>query len=166
MTSIPKVRIFAPKNRHTALSKELLFASGSDDSSISCFPVAQDHTVHKYQLLRPSSLPFPPASGEPIIFLHGIGDEADTWRHVVPLVNAGSHRLVMFDQSGFGRSDKPDQADYSGKLPCSPRSAEIPPSEKTDQRTTFSDPLHASVLMPDKGGRSRARLCTRRFRCI
>lgn len=40
----------------------------------------------------------------PVILLHGLGDEADTWRHVLPLVSA-THRTIALDLPGFGRSD-------------------------------------------------------------
>jgi pimeloyl-ACP methyl ester carboxylesterase len=43
----------------------------------------------------------------PILFLHGLGDEADTWRHVLPFIT-GYYRCLAPDLPGFGRSDKPD----------------------------------------------------------
>ena len=50
------------------------------------------------------------AAGEeeyPVIMLiHGLGDEADTWRHIIePLSN--QWRVIAPDLPGFGRSDKP-----------------------------------------------------------
>jgi pimeloyl-ACP methyl ester carboxylesterase len=40
------------------------------------------------------------------LLIHGLGDEADTWRHVVePLAARG--RVIAPDLPGFGRSDKP-----------------------------------------------------------
>lgn len=42
----------------------------------------------------------------PLILIHGLGDEADTWRHVFsPL--AERRRVIALDLPGFGRSDKP-----------------------------------------------------------
>lgn len=42
-----------------------------------------------------------------LIMLHGLGDEADTWRHVfLPL--SEKYRVYALDLPGFGRSDKPD----------------------------------------------------------
>jgi pimeloyl-ACP methyl ester carboxylesterase len=49
------------------------------------------------------------ATGTPILFLHGLGDEADTWRHVLPSLAAGC-RCLAPDLPGFGRSDKPDRS--------------------------------------------------------
>jgi pimeloyl-ACP methyl ester carboxylesterase len=43
----------------------------------------------------------------PVVMIHGLGDEADTWRHIfLPL--AESYRVIALDLPGFGRSDKPD----------------------------------------------------------
>ena len=43
--------------------------------------------------------------GMPVLLLHGLGDEADTWRHVLPLL-ADRHRVIAPDLPGFGRSEK------------------------------------------------------------
>ncbi len=42
-----------------------------------------------------------------IIMLHGLGDEADTWRHVFLPLSEDYHTLAI-DLPGFGRSDQPD----------------------------------------------------------
>lgn len=47
----------------------------------------------------------------PLLLVHGLGDEADTWRHVLPAL-AVQRRVLAVDLPGFGRSDKPD-APYS-----------------------------------------------------
>jgi pimeloyl-ACP methyl ester carboxylesterase len=41
----------------------------------------------------------------PVVLLHGLGDEADTWRHVISSVSA-KHRVIAPDLPGFGRSEK------------------------------------------------------------
>lgn len=41
------------------------------------------------------------------LLIHGLGDEADTWRHLFPPLSA-RWRLLAPDLPGFGRSDKPD----------------------------------------------------------
>jgi len=41
----------------------------------------------------------------PVLLLHGLGDEADTWRRVLPLLSSG-HRVIAPDLPGFGRSEK------------------------------------------------------------
>ncbi len=45
----------------------------------------------------------------PILLIHGLGDEADTWRHLI-LPLAATHRVIALDLPGFGRSDKPNVA--------------------------------------------------------
>lgn len=45
-----------------------------------------------------------PAGGAPLVLVHGLGDEADSWRHVIgPL--AARRRVIALDLPGFGRSD-------------------------------------------------------------
>ncbi|MGI6741848.1 MAG: alpha/beta fold hydrolase [Brevefilum sp.] len=47
----------------------------------------------------------------PVVMIHGLGDEADTWRHVFAPI-AKHFRAIAIDLPGFGRSDKPDR-DYT-----------------------------------------------------
>ena len=42
--------------------------------------------------------------GQPIVFAHGFGCDQHMWRHVAPAFEA-SHRVVLFDHMGAGRSD-------------------------------------------------------------
>lgn len=44
-----------------------------------------------------------------IVLVHGLGDEADTWRHVI-LPLSREHRVVALDLPGFGRSGHPHRA--------------------------------------------------------
>jgi len=45
------------------------------------------------------------ASRKPTVALiHGLGDEADTWRHVFPLLAGAGYRVLAPDLPGFGRS--------------------------------------------------------------
>jgi pimeloyl-ACP methyl ester carboxylesterase len=39
-----------------------------------------------------------------VILLHGLGDEADTWRHVFPALTGAGYRVIAPDLPGFGRS--------------------------------------------------------------
>lgn len=45
----------------------------------------------------------------PLVMIHGLGDEADTWRHQIPLL-AEDHHVIALDLPGFGRSDHLKQA--------------------------------------------------------
>jgi pimeloyl-ACP methyl ester carboxylesterase len=49
------------------------------------------------------------AESPAMILIHGLGDEADSWRHVVEPLSA-RFRVVALDLPGFGRSDKPRRA--------------------------------------------------------
>ncbi len=48
-----------------------------------------------------------PASGRPVILLHGFPDFWYGWRHQVDALAARGLRLIMPDQRGYGGSDKP-----------------------------------------------------------
>jgi pimeloyl-ACP methyl ester carboxylesterase len=52
-----------------------------------------------------------------LLLIHGLGDEADSWRHVV-LPLAKSHRVIAIDLPGFGRSDHLTEP-YTTRLYCS-----------------------------------------------
>ena len=45
-----------------------------------------------------------PEAAPVFILVHGLGDEADTWRHVIPLLNDRGFRVLAVDLPGFGRS--------------------------------------------------------------
>jgi len=49
-----------------------------------------------------------PAGGQTILLVHGLGDEADTWRYLIPELSAG-YRVLAPDLPGFGRSSRPDR---------------------------------------------------------
>lgn len=46
---------------------------------------------------------------EPYLLVHGLGDESDTWRGVLPGL-AERYRVLALDLPGFGRSSKPRRA--------------------------------------------------------
>ncbi|MGB9593235.1 MAG: alpha/beta fold hydrolase, partial [Anaerolineae bacterium] len=50
-----------------------------------------------------------PAEAPPLVLIHGLGSEADTWRHVIPPL-VKQFRVIAVDLPGFGRSDKPRRA--------------------------------------------------------
>lgn len=50
-----------------------------------------------------------PTDSLPVILIHGLADEADTWRHLIsPL--ATYNRVIAPDLPGFGRSEKPKRS--------------------------------------------------------
>lgn len=50
-----------------------------------------------------------PHDETPVLLVHGLGDEADTWRHIFPAL-ARWRRVIALDLPGFGRSEKPRRA--------------------------------------------------------
>jgi len=64
-------------------------------------------TIFYYDSTPPNSDP-PNGGKEPVIVLiHGLGDEADSWRHLIPLLNSKGFRVLALDLPGFGRSAAP-----------------------------------------------------------
>lgn len=47
-----------------------------------------------------------PARGTTVLLVHGLGDEADSWRYLLPALATG-HRVLAPDLPGFGRSGRP-----------------------------------------------------------
>ena len=50
--------------------------------------------------------------GEPICLLHGFSASSYAWRKVVPILSKDFH-VYALDLKGFGKSDKPENGDYS-----------------------------------------------------
>lgn len=50
-------------------------------------------------------------SGDPILFIHGLGANTYSWRHLAPRL-ARTHHVLNVDLKGFGRSDKPADDAY------------------------------------------------------
>lgn len=50
-------------------------------------------------------------SGEPVVFLHGIGGNRSNWHDQLPVFAAAGFHALTWDARGYGRSD-----DYSGPL--------------------------------------------------
>jgi pimeloyl-ACP methyl ester carboxylesterase len=65
-----------------------------------------ERSIHlKYSRARVSYFDAGSADAPAVVLIHGLQDEADTWRHVfAPL--AEKHRVIALDLPGFGRSDK------------------------------------------------------------
>jgi pimeloyl-ACP methyl ester carboxylesterase len=75
--------------------------AGLEDQVKLVYLAGQELSVFTYQLGA--------TNGPAYLLIHGLGDEADTWRHVLrPL--AERRRVIALDLPGFGRSDKPDTA--------------------------------------------------------
>ena len=54
------------------------------------------------------------ASSPVFVLIHGLGDEADSWRHLIPLLNANGCRALALDLPGFGRSVAAGRISFKG----------------------------------------------------
>jgi pimeloyl-ACP methyl ester carboxylesterase len=85
----------APLSRVLSLRNdtETIFYYDTQNTSIQNEPAADE--------------PAPSESAKPaLILIHGLGDEADSWRHLIPLLS-GTFRTLAPDLPGFGRSRAP-----------------------------------------------------------
>jgi pimeloyl-ACP methyl ester carboxylesterase len=49
-----------------------------------------------------------------VVLIHGLGDEADSWRHLIPRLHAAGYRVLAPDLPGFGRSAAPGRISLGG----------------------------------------------------
>ena len=54
-----------------------------------------------------------PASGFPVVLLHGLGGRAENWRALAPYFVKAGFRVYMPDLLGYGRSPMPENFSYS-----------------------------------------------------
>jgi pimeloyl-ACP methyl ester carboxylesterase len=82
-------------------------------ASIQKKPTSWNEYINGTIVERPTDLYYEiHGNGAPIIFLHGLGGNLYTWRHVIePL--ASHHQLILFDLKGAGKSPKPYDNNYS-----------------------------------------------------
>jgi len=64
-------------------------------------------TIFYYDAMPPDSDPPNGGTAPVIVLIHGLGDEADSWRHLIPLLNSSGYRVLALDLPGFGRSVAP-----------------------------------------------------------
>lgn len=70
----------------------------------------QETTVDGYRMHYETA---GPATGQPVVLIHGLGGRAEDWRALAPyLVNKG-YRVYMPDLIGYGRSAQPRNFSYS-----------------------------------------------------
>jgi len=55
-----------------------------------------------------------PASGPPVLLIHGYGASAYHWRYQIPQLAAAGYRVYAMCLLGFGWSSKATDAEYSG----------------------------------------------------
>ncbi len=88
---------------------------------------ASEPMMHARTMPDPADWPWPPnwlslregrlhyvrgGSGPPVLFIHGTPTWSYEWRHALAAF-APDHEVLALDHLGFGRSDRPEGADYS-----------------------------------------------------
>ncbi len=51
-------------------------------------------------------------SGQVVLLIHGLGTDGHTWQPLVKQIDADKWRIIGYDLLGFGKSPKPQDADY------------------------------------------------------
>jgi pimeloyl-ACP methyl ester carboxylesterase len=72
----------------------------------------ENHSVN-VEGYRMHYLAMGPASGPPVILVHGLGGHAEDWWTVAPVLAQAGFRVYMPDLIGFGRSQQPADFSYS-----------------------------------------------------
>ena len=72
-----------------------------------CLNLSFGQTIFYYEATPPNSDPPNGGTVPVIVLIHGLGDEADSWRHLIPLLNSAGYRVLALDLPGFGRSVAP-----------------------------------------------------------
>ena len=54
-----------------------------------------------------------PATGTPVVLIHGLGGRAEDWANLAPYLAKAGFRVYMPDLIGYGRSEKPADFSYS-----------------------------------------------------
>jgi pimeloyl-ACP methyl ester carboxylesterase len=72
----------------------------------------ENHSI-KVEGYRMHYLAMGPASGPPVILVHGLGGHAEDWWNVAPVLAKAGFRVYMPDLIGFGRSQQPADFSYS-----------------------------------------------------
>ncbi len=67
--------------------------------------IVEGYRVHYYAL--------GPASGPPVVLVHGLGGRAEDWRNLAPYLTKAGYRVYLPDLPGYGQSEKPASFSYS-----------------------------------------------------
>jgi len=73
-------------------------------ASAFCLQYGSGETLFYYDSPPDGALLTGAGSAPVFVLVHGLGDEADSWRRLIPLLNAGGFRVLAIDLPGFGRS--------------------------------------------------------------
>ena len=94
---------------------------------------------------RDTGDPFPDA---PIaVLLHGLAGNTDSWEDVAPVLFEGGVRAIAIDRVGFGRTERPQRANF---LPQPPQQLSLPPVPSF-LRESLASAIESIPLPPPPG---------------
>ena len=91
--------------RPVSFFNRLLYTQMALAGEHSNYVMIEGHRMHYYAA--------GPSDGSPVVFVHGLGGQAEDWRNLVPFLRAAGYRVYTPDLFGFGRSEKPTDFSYS-----------------------------------------------------
>lgn len=102
----------------------------------------KDRIYKVFRLTYRLAVPIDKGAGTPVIFLHGLASDSNSWKNVLKNHQKG-YRYINIDLLGFGKSPTPDWAQYS--LKCHTKSV-----AKTISKLKIDEPV--TVVGHSMGG--------------
>jgi len=98
-----------------------------------------------------------PPDAAPVLLLHGEPSWSFLYRHMIPPLAGAGHRVIVPDQVGFGRSDKPSEmTDYSYARHVDWMSSLVFDLLDLREITFFGPGLGRAHRAPPRGGSARS----------
>ena len=92
---------FRPVEFFDAYTEARLLLSGAGAHTVT----VDGYRVHYYAM--------GPASGPPVVLVHGLGGRAEDWRNLAPYLTRAGFRVYLPDLLGYGQSERPRSFSYS-----------------------------------------------------
>jgi len=90
-----------PVEFFNAYTESRLLLSGAETHTAA----VAGHRVHYYAM--------GPASGPPVVLVHGLGGRSEDWRNLAPYLVRAGYRVYLPDLVGYGQSEQPSGFSYS-----------------------------------------------------
>jgi pimeloyl-ACP methyl ester carboxylesterase len=85
-----------------------LWACGASSESIPVYPAGTPFQARELVVAGTRLRVIDTGTGPAVVFLHGLAGSIYSWRHQLEPVLQSGHRVVAYDNRGFGFSDRPD----------------------------------------------------------
>jgi pimeloyl-ACP methyl ester carboxylesterase len=90
-----------PVEFFNAYTESRLLLSGAETHTV----VVAGYRIHYYTM--------GPASGPPVVLVHGLGGRSEDWRNLAPYLVRAGYRVYLPDLVGYGQSEQPSGFSYS-----------------------------------------------------